>query len=347
MISKNKLFWIFLLVIAGFVSSCDSNDGAKSDFEIVRYDRLLFNLDTNNLKSDFENLKNNHPDFTDIYFNKVVLVPGYKNGDSLFYKELKLFITDSLMLDLESKIEEEYGDMNDIRNQFGEAFINSKKIFKDGQIPRVYSYISGFAYQKFIFDIGDKVGLAFGLDMFLGNKVPYKYLERGQNTFSDYFIRTYNKEHLVRNVLDMWIDDKLGLVGGKRAIDLMIKNGKKLNIIKELVPEIQDSVLLLYSANQLEWLGNNEKEMWSFFIKHNYFYTTDSYVIKRLTSFSPNSQALGMPIKSPGFVGNYLGYRIVDTYLKRNPELSTSELINDNDAQKILEKSRFKPKSKK
>jgi len=345
---SRKLFIVLVVFIVAYFSSCDKNknNGSNSNIEIVRFDKLLFGLDTNKISTQFEKLRDSHKEFTDIYFEKIVPIPGYKDLDSTFYKELKFFITDSLMRDLVKLVDDEFGDMGDIKNQFDITFKNSKKIFKSNSNPKLYSFISGFAYQKFIFDVNDRVGLAFGLDFFLGDKFPYKRLERGQNTFSDYFVRTYNKDHLVRNVLDMWVDDELGIPNGNRAIDFMIKNGKKLFIIKELLPNIQDTILLQYSEEQLNWVENNEKEMWTYFIKKDFFYTTDNYKIKRLTSFSPNSQALGMPIKSPGFTGNYLGYRIVQTYMKRDVEKSIEGLIENQNAQKILEQSRFKPKRK-
>ena len=339
-----KIKIIALVLVALYFSACDQTPENNFDFEIVRYDKLIFNLDIDNIKSEFESIKNEYPNFTDIYFEKILGTPGYNTNDSLFYEELTLFISDTAMIHLYELSAKKFGEMDDLKSEFGSAFEIAKKLFPDFQTPKLYSYISGFTLQRFVFEDTESDGLGFGMDLFLGDKFPYYRLENQQNTFSNYLVRTYNKEHLVKKTLEMWIEDKLGPVNGSRAIDYMINNGKKYFIIKNLMPELQDSVLLDYTSDQIEWLGNNEKQMWTYFIKNDFFYTTDSYKVKRLTSPGPNSQALGMPQSSPGYTGNYLGYRIVETYVKRQNEFDMSDIFKINDPQKILELSKFKPR---
>lgn len=335
---------IAVVSLALYFSACDQSPENKFDFEIVRYDKLIFNLDKDNIRQEFDSIKNAYPNFTDIYFEKILGTPGYNTNDSLFYEELKLFVSDTAMIKLYELSEKEFGDMDDLKSEFGNAFENAKKMFPEFKTPKLYSYISGFTLQRFVFEDVVTDGLGFGMDLFLGDKFPYNRLKNQQNTFSNYLVRTYNKEHLVKKVLGLWIEDKLGEVNGLRAIDHMIYNGKKYFIIKKLMPELPDSVLLNYTSDQMKWLESNEKEMWSYFIKHDFFYTTDSYKIKRLTSPGPNSQALGMPPSSPGCTGNYLGYRIVQAYVKRQKEFELSDIFKMDDSQKILELSKFKPR---
>ena len=327
--------------------SCGGNDEvqkADNGIEIIRYDKLVFGLDTNNIKREFDSIKSRYPKMTDIFFKNILNMPGYNFNDSIFFSELKIFVSDTSMVDLYKLCIREFGEMDDISREMKVAFDRAKKIDKSIEIPKIFSFISGFAMQRFIFDdVAGHPALAFGEDMFLGQAFDYGMLERGQGTFSDYFIRTYDKEHLVKKVLELWLDDIIGEPTGARAIDQILKNGKKLFIIKKLLPDIQDSVLLDYSKEQMDWLRDNEQELWSFFIKKNLFFTTDDYEIKRLISPAPNSQALGMPRKSPGYTGNYLGYRIVAAYMKRNKEKTIESLIKDKNAEKILSKSKFKP----
>ena len=335
------------MIIFAILSFCrcknDVFSGSK-EAKIVRFDKLLFELDTAHIKSSFDSLHNQYPYFTDIYFENVVPVAGYKSDSVLFYKELKSFIKDTAIMRLENIVEEVFGDMTDIEMEFDKAFSNLSKEFPQEKLPYLYSYVSGFQIQRFIFQDRKRDGLAFGADLFLGNNFPYNRMEHGQNTFSNYLVRTYNKQHLVKKVMELWVDDKIGDSSGNRAIDEMIKNGKKLYIIKRLLPGIADTVLLEYTSSQIDWLHKNEREMWTFFIENNLFYTTDSYKIKRLTSPAPNSQALGMPKKSPGATGNYLGYKIVSAFMKRNGEMSLEKLINYKNSQKLMEKSGFKPR---
>jgi len=340
-----------LLVVAALllILSCgdkETKKTGKSDIDIVRYEKLVFSIGENNVEEGFDSLKSKYPQMTDIFFKNVLDMPGYNSDDSVFYSELKTFVTDSSMVDLYKLCDREFGDMEDIKAEFSQAFSRAKQLDSSIEIPNVYSFISGFAMQRFLFDDDRGMAIAFGLDMFLGDKFDYSILERGRGTFSDYFTRTYNKDHLVKKVLELWLDDIIGETNGERALDKMIKSGKKLYIIKQLIPEIEDTILLNYSAEQLDWLNNNEQELWSFMIKHNLFYTTSNYEIKRLIDIAPNSQALGMPRRSPGQTGVYIGYRIVSAYMNRNNEKDIQSLIRDKNAAKILSKSKFKPKRK-
>ncbi len=338
--------FLFFIVVLTSIFGCGGKgyDQKKRAVDIIRYDRLIFGIEKSNIKREFEAIKTDFPAMTDIYFGKVLEMPGYKTNDSIFYKELKTFITDSSMVNLFDLCEKEFGEMDEIKLEFANIFAKAKKMYSGIEIPKVYSCISGFAIQRFLFNDNSGEALAFSLDMFLGDRFDYSRLERGQGTFSDYFVRTYNKDYLVKKVLELWLEDVIGSDDNERAIDKMINKGKKIFFIKQLMPDIQDTILLDYSKEQLEWLKNNEQELWSYMIKKNLFYTTSDYEIKRLISPGPNSQALGMPRKSPGMTGVYIGYRIVSSYMNRYREKTIEDLLKDKNAQKIMSKSGFKPK---
>ena len=347
-----KVFSILYIVVifAAFgIVACneDKHNYEKNEKnDIIRFDKLLFETDTSQLISKLEDFHQKHPRFYTIYFSKIVPIIGFDKDKKTFEEELKKYVTDKSLREIYQLTKEEFGDLNDINKQFEKAFDRYRRLFDNDDTPLLFAYISGFNTQRFIFEENDRDCLAFGLDLFLGDKYPYTTLNNNRNTFASYLTRTYNKDHLVKKVLELWLDDKMKISDNKRAIDYIIKNGKKLYILKQLMPEINDTVLLEYDEEQLKWLNNNEKEMWSYYIEKNFFYTTDRYVIKRLVEAAPNSQALGMPRKSPGYTGNYLGYKIVSAYMKRNKELSLNDLIKDKDSQKILELSKFKPKIK-
>ena len=68
--------------------------------------------------------------------------------------------------------------------------------------------------------------------------------------------------------------------------------------------------------------------------------TSDAY--KSLLIVSPFAK--GMPRESPGRIGCFVGYKIVNNYMDKNPSIDIDELMKDIDAQLILKKSKYKPK---
>jgi hypothetical protein len=341
-----KTTTLLLFVILFFACKSENKRTESDSSSFVRYEKLLFKLDTTDLKHQFEELQKKYPDFTDIFFKNVVTLSGYEKKEAIFYQELNQFITDTNNLRVLKMVEEEFSDFSSIEKRFDEIVLILRKLYPDIKKPRFYTFVSMFSYQGFIFTDNGEDGLAIGLDMFLGDKFPYSAIGTNENVFANYMVRTYNKDHLYKKTVQLWLEDRIFKDNGMQAIDHIIENGKKLYLLKKIIPETPDSVLFEYSGKQMQWMEKNEQEMWSFFIKNNFFYTTDEYKIKRLTTPGPNSQALGMPVNSPGQTGNYLGYKIVQSYLTRNNEDGIVNLINNKGSQKILEASKYKPKQK-
>jgi hypothetical protein len=50
-----------------------------------------------------------------------------------------------------------------------------------------------------------------------------------------------------------------------------------------------------------------------------------------------------MPLEAPGRTAGFVGWKILENFWKRNPEMSLSQILLLKDAQKILDSSRYKP----
>ena len=51
----------------------------------------------------------------------------------------------------------------------------------------------------------------------------------------------------------------------------------------------------------------------------------------------------GFPEGSPGRIGHWIGWQIVKAYMNKNPTITVLQLMNNNNAQELLNKSKFKP----
>jgi hypothetical protein len=333
---------LFLFLGPVFYIGCREKPQAWAELpELVRFETLLMQLDTQNLETDFLELEARFPAFVPLFFSEVLPISGYEEKNDTFFQHLKGFITDRGVREIYELVRDQYGDFDPYLNPIAAGLEKAKIWFPDSRNPRIYTFISEFSYQQFLFEDTDGEGLAIGLDLFLQDVFDYSVMQSGTNAFSQYLTRTYDKTHLSRKVLDAWIGDKMGLVRGDRLIDHMIYNGTRLYLLDEIL-NLPDSVLLEQPGEKVDWLKNNEEPMWSFYFQNDWFYTTDQYVIKRLVEPAPNSMALKMPTAAPGQTGNYLGWKIVKSYMKRFPETGVETLLNTN-AQQILEASRFKP----
>jgi cytochrome c553 len=67
--------------------------------------------------------------------------------------------------------------------------------------------------------------------------------------------------------------------------------------------------------------------------------------INKYINVSPDSP--GMPAQAPGRTGNYIGKQIINAYMERHPETTMQDLLRLQDAQKIMDLSRYKPRQRK
>ncbi|MDA7779527.1 gliding motility lipoprotein GldB, partial [Flavobacteriaceae bacterium] len=76
--------------------------------------------------------------------------------------------------------------------------------------------------------------------------------------------------------------------------------------------------------------------------KNEYFFDTDINLRSRFMFLAPYSKFnLDIDKESPGAIGRWLGYKIVDSYMKNN-KTNLNELL-DLDHYTIFKKSKYKP----
>lgn len=345
---KLLIFPILLtLIVIIIFTSCKSDKNLLPDLSevelntnIIRYEQeLLENLPYTPDK--FAILGKKHPIFTDLFFNNILPING-RMGTDTFCNNLNNFLKDSMIVTLYKKVESEFIDFNGLETDIIQALKTYKYYFPNATTPDIYTFISEYSYQKFIFQDQFSDGIGIGLDMFLGADYPYKNLDPDNPAFSQYITRRFTKEYIPLKVIQTILEDKIGPPNGERLLDKMINNGKKIYISKQILPTAPDSIIFEYTTNQMQWCIDNELEMWAFFFDKNMFYETSGVKINKFIDESPNSP--GMPSDAPGRTGNYLGYKIVEAFMERNDEMSLSELVLMDDSQKLLEMSRYKPK---
>ena len=313
------------------------------DYDVVRYDQILAQLDTNNLKEEMEFVRAKHPEFTQLFFSRILPFEAANNDE--FLLNLKGYLSDERIKRLQDTVSLLFGDIeNNELADLEQSMKYMKHYFEDFSAPNVYTFTSEYTYQKFIFQDGDEDGIGIGLDMFLGGDYDYKKIDPKNPAFSEYLTRSFSREHIVKMMMEVLLDDQIGRVPGSRLIDYMIHNGKKLYMLERVIPGIPDSILYEYTSEQTEWVKNNELEMWAFFFEENLFYESNSMKINKYISPSPNSP--GMPPKSPGKTANYIGHQIVKAYMTKFPKTSIQDLMGLKDSQYIMDKSRYKPKRK-
>ncbi|NJN78117.1 MAG: hypothetical protein HC803_07095 [Saprospiraceae bacterium] len=177
--------------------------------------------------------------------------------------------------------------------------------------------------------------------MFLGaDYQPYYY---PPVQLPQYITQTLNQEHITPKVMEALAREIIGVNDGTRLIDFMIHNGKALYLLDLFQPQIEDNIRLGISPEQSDWLYDNEAEMWkTVFIENLYETKLKKKGLLGLVEVAPTSP--GMPQESPGNAGSWVGWQIVKGYMESNPNITLEQMLQEKDAQKILQGSRYKPR---
>lgn len=344
----SRIFHFFLpccILLGTF--ACQSDDiepvpdvsDIQVNVELRRFERDLFSLDTNNLAAELERLESNYPQFSQIYFNRILRSKDPAVAPQGHVDYVRGFLQHPAVRQLYDTTMIAYPELTDIREEYRQAFRFFKHYFPEQPVPSVTTFISEYTIGAFIYENN---ALGVGLDFFLGAEYPYLRYNPNNSNFSAYLTRTFNRDHLVAKSLTPLVEDLLGPPpAGGRMLDMMVHNGKKLYLLDRLLPFHPDSVIMEVTGEQMDWLLNNELEIWAYFLQEDLLYSSEWQDIRKFVEYSPHSP--GMPPEAPGRTANFTGWRIVRAYMQRHPQASMQDLIELRDAQALLDRSRYKP----
>ncbi len=338
-LSGAKKLVLIAIALSVLLVSCSSE---RPDIDVSDIDVKLhikrFEIDLFTINPD--SIEQNIPFFTDKYglfyelFNKNIIniggveLPSYKNN-------LRGFITDADMRSVYEDCIAQYAGIDDLAKNLTEAFKHYKYYFSERQVPEIITFISGFNYNIVT---ADSI-LAIGLDMYLGRGCKYYSMLQ----FPKYKTNNLINEAIVPDCIKGWASSEFEYIDAEKdLLSNIVYTGKILYFMDCMLPDVDDSLKIGYTSNQIKWCRQNEPNIWAYFIEQKLLYSTDHVENNKYTGEGPFTP--GFPEGSPGRVGQWLGWQIVRSFMDNNSEVSLRELMEkENDAQKILTKSKYKP----
>ncbi len=228
------------------------------------------------------------------------------------------------------------GDMAAQQTGFNAAFGRLKAYFPDSVVPRIVAYNSGFNYGVLPTDSV----LGFGVEWFVGQQSPVvQYLS--PEIFPQYRKDRMRPEMLLPSVVKGWLlahytrDTR-----GEDLLNNLVVVGKAMALLDALLPDVPAELKFAFTAEQLKWCQANEFNIWREVVAKEMLYSKDAKVVDRFMQDGPFTP--GLPRESPGHIGEWIGYRMVESYLKANPGVSFAELFAMHHPQAILKM--YKPR---
>ena len=298
----------------------------------VRYEASFFAIDTLRLDASLQKLAGQEPLFTQDYLYNILGttpqtaakdVPQFINAYQSLFKQ-----TGTKFASIKSE---------EAAIKEGLKFV--KYYFPDYKLPtKLITFIGPINSFGNIITID---ALAIGLQMYLGKNDPIYLSEEGQSLYPVYVSRRFEPSYMATNCIKNIRDDMFPLQdAGAPLCEQMVEAGKRLYFLKQILPTEQDSIVTGYTAAQLEGCYKSEKDIWSFFVQNNLLYQKDPSLIGDYMTDGPNTAVFGDD--SPGFIGQFVGYRIVEAWLEKNKGLSLDKVMR-TPAKIIFEQAKYKP----
>ena len=299
--------------------------------KIYRFEKTLFNTNQEKIEGDILQWEKELGTFFE-NFNHEVLRTNSNNKN--YKEEVLTFISHSDMREAYDTLLEKYQNIEFLEVELANSFNIYKKHFPDKKMPKVVTYFSGFNFGVATND----TFLVIGLDYFLGKDCNfYKRLN-----IPEYMIQQSQKRFIVPYCMEAIANNEFGVFDRETDfLSQIIFKGKLMTFIDAMLPNYSASDKLRYSEKDFLWCKENEKNIWKFFIDRELLFSNDYKQFTSYLNFSPFAK--GMPKQSPGRIAYWLGWNIVQDYIKNNPNITLDELIQNTNAQEILRESGYKP----
>ncbi len=327
------------ILLLFLISSCKNknveNTEKKSNIVAVhRFDQELFSVDIYSFEKGAAELTRKYPKFMTLFSNRIIEIGDTSSED--FYNYLKMFTTDQAVFNMYKRVEKVYPDFVSYSALLDEGFSKFNNFFPDKKIPEVYTYVSGF--NQSVVTTEDFVGVS--LEKYLGYEEPlYNELTPALPLYER---NRMNPSNLVPDIFRAWIVTSFDYPEKQNnLLANMIHEGRSVYLLKQIIPDLPDTIVLGFDTKKLKFCVEAEKDMWTYLIEQKLLFITDQLRINQFIEEGPFTKDFNR--ESPARAAVWLGYRIVEEYMKRNKQVTLQELMSEKDFQKILSESRYNP----
>ena len=332
-----KIIYILLFILA--LTACHNKrqyfpeEIEPQTIDLVRFDNALMNVQQETVEEDIRILYDEYPVFMPLWVEDILGIPP--TDTALLIQQLPQFLNDTLygFQKTNAREQELFADVSGLEKSLGRAFARVQWLYPETDIPALYLFVSGF--QTPVYFSEDLIGI--GADMYLGS--DYEYYNR---VVYDYQKQTMRPECIPVDVVSAFLFRTLPYTSTKsRLLDQMLYRGKVMYLTAQIFDKLPGYEVMGWTKEQWDWCVKHERAIWHLVMDKRDLFKTESLVLTSYLNDAPFTAEISQD--APGRLGIWLGWRIAESYMEHNPEVTLQQLMAEGDAQKILEQSYYKP----
>ena len=330
-IEKLILISIFLILFSMQAFSLSIANEDNSVVNIVRFDQMLFSLNSDNFDDKWKRW-NNNLDSVPFYYFKFHI--GMDMDSDSIELDILRFVNSPIVLEYKTSIDNKFEDLDGIESSFNNIFIRYKQLLPHQIYPKS---IITLPFDGVVDEYNGH--LLVGLNNYLSESdhpefgSSYQYI---RHRFDERFITMDGMELWFSNTLLGYNDNR-----NQNFLDHLIFKGKIMYLMYICSPSSNLSDIMRYSYEDIKWCKANQFNIWNEVLKLNIMYDYNYNNFRTFFESAPFTK--GMPRESPSRLGYWIGYQIVRSYMKTNAEIDFRELWLNIDSKRILLESKYQP----
>ncbi len=294
---------------------------------VIRLDKAFFELKNKN-KDSISSILGNNKLFVDEFLNEKQI-----NKNSGVVNRIHKMINDPEANRIYTETKKIFNNIDDIQNNLNIAIKYIKYHFPNFHPPKLYIFNTSMSMDLFV---NDKL-IVMDPSFFMGPTANYK------PEIPNYLLNQYKPNTIIPKIILLISRqfNKFDIYDQTLLAD-MIYYGKAYFFTLNMLPSINEELILGYSKKELKYLKDNLLMIWEYFIENKILYSKSGEQKRKYINEAPFIAILGR--KFPGKIGRWIGLQIIKNYFKKNKEINISSLMSDTDVQNIFIQSSFNPK---
>ncbi len=344
-LNRKKPFYLFFL-LAVVITACTNHkkidvSNIPVDVKIERFDKEFDAMRTKPMAAQSAYLQRKYGVFYHDFMGLILQDRNVNIQDTNYFRLLRQVFANQSYNDLKHDVDSVYKNGLDKEDEeLTDAFRRIKYYFPQQRLPKVYAYYSGFEAQTII----GTGYFGIGLDLFLGSNS--RFYPALTVAYPHYLSRFFNKENITPRVVEAITREDMfpEVDSSKTLLSKMIYNGKIMYFMDQVLPDFADSTKIGYTSAQVKWCEDFKPKIWAYFLDENLLYESDYPKIQKYFNEAPFTPGLGEKNESAPKLAIWTGWQIVRLYMEKHPEVTLPALMANQDAQKILNDSKYRGK---
>lgn len=312
---------LFFLLTAAIFGCSKGSDTPETVVTIERFDRELMAVHS---EEGLKKLLEENQEVSGLLF-------GASAEDTAFLGDIYHMVQHTDARKLYEQTQETFGDLAGLEQSFARAFDEITKLYPGFVPPRIVAGFSGLRNDMVVTDSL----VVISLESFIGPEALYRPDQ------PDYMLPRFAPEYVVPNVIRFLSNqfNKMDFTTDSFTADLIFF-GKSLEFSRAVLPHVEDSLIIGYTNREMQNAYEHQEVIWAHIIDRELLNSENPAVNAKYFGERPYVGEISGDC--PGRVGQWLGWRIVELYRMKNPQVSLQELMLNEDAGAILRGSKYR-----